>query len=169
LEHSLTPTKGPVFAIDDENEIAYTFDEWLNLNSFVARLGKGFGGFGLWEMRCGLEGEGDKEKDKPAPEAVVNTRILVATEWIIQDGRELLRASLLNALSGEPTPTSGKPWRGGPLFPGTRGFNLERWGFWKRRFGELKTAAVESTQKQIDEAVELMTAIEAEVANAWGV
>ena len=159
--------KGPVFQIDDDPDDEFTFDEWLNLNSFVARLGKGFVSFGLWEIRCGLEGEGDEEEDKPAPEAVVNTRILVATEWIIQGGRELLRASLQNALSGEPT--SGKPWRCGPLFPGNRGFNLERWGFWKRRFGELKMAAVESAQKQIDEAVELMTAIEAEAANALGV
>ena len=157
--------KGPVFEIDDETEIAFTFDEWLNLNSFVARLGKGFLSFGLWEIRCGLEGDGGE--GKLAPEAVVDTRILVATEWIVQGGRELLRASLLNALSGEPT--SGKPWRGGPLFLGTRGFNLERWGFWKRRFGKLRAAAVEPTQKQIDEAVELMTEIEAEAANAWGV
>ena len=167
MKHSLTSVEAPVFEIDNENEIEFTLDEWLNLNSFVARLGKGFVNFGLWEMRCGLEGNGDEEVDKPVPEAVVNTRILVATEWIVQGGRELLRASLLNALSGEPT--SGKPWRGGPLFLGTRGFNLERWGFWKRRFGELRAAAVEPTQNQIDEAVELMTEIEAEAANAWGV
>jgi hypothetical protein len=165
LEYSLTSLKGPVFQIDDEPDDEFTLDEWLNLNSFAARCGNEFISFGLWEMKYGLEG--NKGEENPAPEAVVNTRILVATEWIRQGGRGLLRESLLNALSHEPT--SGSPWSGGPLFPGTRGFNLERWGFWKRRFGELRAAAVESTQKQIDEAVELMTAIEAEAAKAWGV
>jgi len=128
-------------------------------------LGKEFISFGLWELRNGLEGL--KAEDKSASEAVVNTRILVATEWIIQGGRGLLRESLLNALSREPS--SGSPWSGGPLFPGARGFNLERWGFWKRRLGELRKTVVESSQKSIGEAVELMTALEAEVANTWGV
>lgn len=58
------------------------------------------------------------------------------------------------------------PWSGSPLFPGTKGFNLERGGFWKRRLEKLRKAAVESSQKQIDEAVQLMTVLEAEVANA---
>jgi hypothetical protein len=157
--------KGPVIQLGDDDEGEFTLDEWLNLNSFIARLGKEFISFGLWELRNGLEGL--KAEDKSAPEAVVNARILVATEWIIKGGRGLLRESLLNALSHEPN--SGSPWSGGPLFPGARGFNLERWGFWKRRLGELRKAAVESSQKLIDEAVELMTALEAEAANAWGV
>jgi len=50
---------------------------------------------------------------------------------------------------------------------GTKGFNLERGGFWKRRLGKLRKAAVKSNQKQIDEAVQLITVLEAEVANAW--
>jgi hypothetical protein len=53
-----------------------------------------------------------------------------------------------------------------PLFAGARGFNLERWGFWKSRFGELRKTAVESCQKPIDEAVEMMTTLETEAANA---
>jgi hypothetical protein len=158
--------KGPVFQLGDDNEEEFTLNEWLNLNSFVARLGKEFISFGLWELRNGLEGL--KAEEKYAPEAVINTRILVATEWIIQGGRRgLLRESLLNALSHEPN--SGSPWSGGPLFPGARGFNLERWGFWKRRLGDLRNATVESSSKPVDEAVELITALEAEAANAWGV
>lgn len=166
MEHSLTSTKGPVFQIgDDDDDEEFTLDEWLNLNSFVARLGKDFISLGLWELRNGLEGL--KAEENPAPEAVVTTRLLVAIEWIMQGGRGLLRESLLNALSHEPD--SGSPWSGGPLFPGARGFNLERWGFWKRRLGELRKAAVQSSQKLIDEAVELMTALESEAANSWGV
>ena len=72
--------------------------------------------FGLWELRDGLEGV--KAETKPSPEAVINTRILVATEWIIHGGRGILRESLLNGLSSEPT--SGNPWDAGPLFAGAR-------------------------------------------------
>ncbi|TVY32742.1 hypothetical protein LSUB1_G007514 [Lachnellula subtilissima] len=160
--------RSPVFQLDDDDDGGeFSLDEWLNLNSFVARLGKEFLGFGLWELRGGLEGPQAEETETSAPAAVVNTRVLVATEWIIRGGRGLLRESLLNSLSHEPS--SGKPWNGGPLFRGGRGFNLERWGFWKRRLGELRKDAVESSQKAIGEAVELMTELEAEAANAWGV
>lgn len=163
LYHDLMPLKAPVFQLDDDHdEMEFTLDEWFNLNSFVARIGTKFFGMGLWELRLGLEGP-EAKAVKPIPEAVVNIRILVATEWILRRGRLLLRESLLNALS--EAPSSGKPWDGGPLFLGTRGFNLERWGFWKRRLGEVRKDAVESTQKAIDEAIELMTALEAELAN----
>ncbi|KUJ11267.1 uncharacterized protein LY89DRAFT_240890 [Mollisia scopiformis] len=122
--------RSPVFQIDDDDDGgAFTLDEWLNLNSFLARLGEDFISFGLWELRNGMEGRSAEEMF--TPKAVANARILVAAEWIIRGGRGLLRESLLNALSHEPT--SGKPWAGGPLFPGARGFNLERWRFWKRR------------------------------------
>jgi hypothetical protein len=43
--------KGPVFQLGDDNEGEFTLDEWLNLNLFVARLGKEFISFGLWELR----------------------------------------------------------------------------------------------------------------------
>jgi hypothetical protein len=166
LQHKLKSMKAPIFQLDiaDDDERVFTLDEWLSVNSFFARLGDRSLSFGLWELRDGLEGV--KAETKPAPEAVINTRILVATEWIIHGGRGILRESLLNDLSEELT--SGQPWCAGSLFAGARGFNLERWGFWKRRFGELRKTAVESCQKPIDEAVEKMTALETEAANAWG-
>ncbi|TVY46634.1 hypothetical protein LOCC1_G003293 [Lachnellula occidentalis] len=127
--------QGPVLQFSDDDEDGeFTLDEWLNLNSFVARLGKEFISFGLWELRNGLEGS--RIEETSVPKAVSNTRILVATEWIIQGGRGLLRESLSNALSYEPG--SGNPWGGGTLFHGARGFNVERWGFWKRRLGEVQ-------------------------------
>lgn len=46
------------------------------------------------ELRNGLEGL--KEHDQHASEAIINTRTLVATEWILHGGRELLRELLLN-------------------------------------------------------------------------
>jgi hypothetical protein len=165
-KQKLTLMKGPVFQIDDDDDDKriFTLDEWLGVNSFLGRLGDESISFGLWELRNGLEGLNDETE--PAPEPVINTRILVATEWIIQGGRGILRQSLLNSYSHEST--GGDPWCAGPLFPGARGFNLERWGFWKRRFGELRKTAIESCQKPIDEAVELMAALETEVAEAWG-
>lgn len=149
--------------MDDDNA-AYTPDEWIQLNSFVGRLAERFFPFGLWEMRVGLEGPPD-EDDEEAPALITNMRILVAAEWVIQGGRWLLRQSLLNDLQ-EDTPNSNL-WRAGPLFHGDKGFNLERWGFWKRRFMEVRRDALEPTQKQIDEALKIITELETEAGNAW--
>jgi len=115
--------KAPVFQLGDDDKGEFILDKWLNLNSFVSRLRKEFISFGLWELRNGLEGV--KSEEESAPEAVANTRILVAIEWNIQGGRRLLRESLFNALTHKLN--SGSLWSGGPLFPGARGFNLERW------------------------------------------
>jgi hypothetical protein len=74
-------------------------------------LGKDFRGYGLWELRSGLEG--DEDEEGPIPEDVINTRVDVAAEWIIQAGRELLRSSLLNALPEKPRPN--RVILGGPV------------------------------------------------------
>jgi len=158
----LTKTEGPTFELDTEDDRAFTLDEWLNLNSFVARLFSttvgGFVNFAIWELRNGLE---ENEHDM----GPVSTRVLIASEWILQSGRRLLQESLLNSLSTEPEDaTHGSPYRGGSLYSGAKGFGLERWGFWKRRLTELRKDVGESIHASINEAVEMMTKLEMEVA-----
>ena len=60
----------------------------------------------------------------------------------------------------------GTPFRAGPLFGGVKGFNLERWGFWKRRLVDLSKDVGCSLDLSVREAVDVMTAVETEVAKA---
>ncbi len=161
----LTLIEGPTFELDAEDDRAFTLDEWLNLNSFVARLFSttvgGFVNFAIWELRNGLE----EDEHDMGPTPVTNTRVLIASEWIVQSGQRLLRESLLNYLSTEPEDaTHGSPYRGGSLYSGTKGFGLERWGFWKRRLTESRKDVSESIHVSINEAVEVMTKVEKDVA-----
>ncbi|KAE9374116.1 hypothetical protein N431DRAFT_454918 [Stipitochalara longipes BDJ] len=156
----------PTFELDTLDDRAFTLDEWLNLNSFVARLFsttvRGFMTFAIWELRNGLE----EDKRDSGSMSIINTRVLVASEWIVQSGRRLLQESMLNSLSTAlEDATHGSPYRGGSLYSGVKRFGLERWGFWKRRLMELRKDANESIHVSINEAVEMMTKSEMEVAN----
>ncbi|KAJ3952817.1 hypothetical protein N0V92_010731 [Colletotrichum tropicale] len=97
------------------------------------------------------------------PEAV--TRVVVAAEFFIQAAPTLLQESLVWHTRGPFDDSTQRVFRAGPLFPGTFGFNLERWGFWKRRFGELAShLGDEEVKKNVDEALERMSAVEVAVA-----
>lgn len=87
--------KATAFQLSDDNDDGeeFTLDEWLNMNSFVVRLGMEYISFGLWEMRTGLEGP--EKEGESASETVSNTCILVATRWIIQGGRDFCESHYL--------------------------------------------------------------------------
>ncbi|KAF4847375.1 hypothetical protein CGCSCA4_v005517 [Colletotrichum siamense] len=97
------------------------------------------------------------------PEAV--TRVAVAAEFFIQAAPVILKQSL-TWYDGDPVDDSTqRVFRAGPLFPGTFGFNLERWGFWKRRLGELRSLlGDEEVEKNVDEALGKMSAVEVSIA-----
>ncbi|CAG9939953.1 unnamed protein product [Clonostachys rosea f. rosea IK726] len=136
---------GPTFELDAEDDREFTQPEWLNLNSFIVRLfnaqGKWFGNFAIWELRNGLE----EDASDAGSAAAADARVLVASEWIKKSGVRLWNESVLG---------------GGSLFLGTRGFNIERWGFCKRRLVELRSGASVSVQSVIAEAVQTMSSIE---------
>ncbi|KAI9763504.1 MAG: hypothetical protein M1840_000457 [Geoglossum simile] len=142
---------------DDETE-HYSLEEWLNLNSFSARLlGAGLAGwvnFAVWQLRHGLE-----EEMSPGPST--DSRVAAAGEWIIQSGQDLLRRCLLNSALNE---AEARSYSAGALYAGNPGLCLERWGFWKRRLGEMRGKVGESAMRSIDEAVESMTAAEMAIA-----
>lgn len=154
---------GPTFELDAEDDREFTQSEWLNLNSFIARLfnlkGERFGNFAIWELRNGLE----EDASDAGSAAVANARVRIASEWVRRSGVRLWNESVQCTFSNEiEDRTHGSPYRGGPLFSGTRGFNLERWGFWKRRLVELRKDIDVSLQFVIDEAVQTMSVIEKE-------
>jgi len=148
---------------DDDN---YTLSQWLNLNSFVARLFASgviaYENFPLWQLRKGLEDDDLAAEAKGAAacccssaEAADNNRVAVACEWIIRAGPALLRLCLLDrqdldeALRGSA--------RVGDLFRGgCPGFNLERWVFWKKRLEELRSTVGAGVVSSVEEAIESM-------------
>ncbi|KAI1759616.1 hypothetical protein GGR53DRAFT_513059 [Hypoxylon sp. FL1150] len=161
---NLSPTNNP----EAKDEREFTAKEWLNLNSFAARLYNGphvgsFALFAICELKEGLEGE-PKDDDRPEPE----TRLQVSCEWVVQSGRRLMRESLLDTYADPKEKLETRhynPYSIGPLFTGLRGFTLERWGFWKRRLLELRDEKIygEITYKLMDEAIEVMTTIEEDI------
>ncbi|KAG6354092.1 hypothetical protein INS49_005063 [Diaporthe citri] len=164
--------ESPTFeAIDSDNDQKLSLDEWISLNSFIARVFRdvqpSFRTFGIWELRSGLEGEVTKDDEgKPLPQAGVDTRVRVAAEWIIRAGDKLWRDSLLGVWA-EETASTGRAYIGGKLIPATRGLNLERWGFWKRRFAEVRgDVQDEAARDAVGRALEAMTALEKKAAEA---
>ncbi|KAI1460134.1 hypothetical protein F4805DRAFT_418241 [Annulohypoxylon moriforme] len=161
---NLSPTNN----LEAKDEMEFTAEEWLNLNSFAARLYNGphvgcLISFASCELSEGLEGE-PKDDDRPEPE----TRLQVSCEWIVHSGWRLIRESLLNSYTDPKEKLESRysnPYSIGPLFTGLRGFSLERWGFWKRRLFELREDNIygEITYKSIDEAIEVMTGIERDI------
>ncbi|KAH0440655.1 hypothetical protein CcaCcLH18_02325 [Colletotrichum camelliae] len=96
------------------------------------------------------------------PEAV--TRVTVAAEFFIQAAPTMLQESLLWHTGGPFDDSTQRVFRAGPLFPGAFGFNLERWGFWKRRLGESRShLGDEEAEKNVDEALEKMSVVEVAV------
>lgn len=175
------PSTGPTFkAVDQstsasDNDQPLSLNEWVNLNSFVARAFRdvqpSFRTFGIWELRSGLEGDAandddDDEGGKPLPQASFDARVRVAAEWVIRAGGSLWRDSLLGVWA-EETASTGRAYVGGRLIPATRGLNLERWGFWKRRFGEVRGDVRDGAARDaVGRALEVMTALEKKAAEA---
>jgi hypothetical protein len=151
------------FTTEDGHEVdeVQTPDEWLNLNSFNARLlGSGatqWMNFPIWQLREGLEavlGPDRHEND---------CKIAVACEWIIQAGPKLLRYALLNDDLDEDMK---RILRGYELWTGFPGMNTERWGFWKRRLVEVKPSVkTRLTLDYLEHAERVMTTVERDLAS----
>jgi hypothetical protein len=153
-----------------------SLNEWINLNAFAARayrhVDASFRTFAIWELRSGLEGDDttvdDGVKKEPAPpaQAILDTRVRVAAEWVICAGETLWKDSLLGVWADD---TGTRAYVGGGLIPATRGLNLERWGFWKRRFGEVRAAVKDQAAGDaVGRALEVMTMLEKQAAGELG-
>lgn len=146
----------------EEEDDVQTPDEWLNLNSFNARLfGAGvtrWYNFAIWQLREGLE-------DVLGPDPHENDcKIAVASEWIIQAGPNLLRETLLNEDISEEEKSA---YCGGKLWTGLPGLSLERWRFWKHRLAEVKSSVeTQLTLDYMEHAQRVMTKVEEDLASS---
>jgi len=157
-------TKDPAFEWHPDEGKDYTLGQWLNLNSFVARLLGSrevffASSFAIWQLRKGLEEylAEDLRSDFQSPVPAVDSKVAVACEWLIHAGPTILEESLLEsqgllALDEDRR----KSLRAGPVFSGHPGFNIERWGFWKRRLWKLRGVVSEDVVISVDRAVEVM-------------
>lgn len=154
----------PTFDIVEgqEQDDEYPYSEWLNLNSFNARLfGAGlveWESLVIWQMEQALE-------EELSPNAATDLGLSVASEWAIHTGPALLRKCLVERrVVTEGEKRSRRP---GPLFTGHGALNLERWGFWKRRFEELRPVVTgEEAIASIDQAIQSMAAAATAFAKA---
>ncbi|MCJ1418860.1 hypothetical protein MMC32_005211 [Xylographa parallela] len=108
--------------------------EWHSINAFAARLTaeglQDYRIFGLWALRVALE----EQPEPQAPEyqlqgPILDCRVPVAATWIRRCGVQMFVSDGACYLRH-----GGK---GGRLWQGEEGFDLERWRLWKRRFGEI--------------------------------
>ncbi|KAK1754087.1 hypothetical protein QBC47DRAFT_385593 [Echria macrotheca] len=148
----------PTFEWHPDDDDNYTLGQWLNLNSFVARLfGSGvivWRNFPIWQLRKGLEDDLGEAKGDCSPAKAIDNRVAVASEWLIHASPVLLKLCLLDDLEED----LHKSTRVGIHFPGHPGFNLERWGFWKRRLEELRSSVSIEVATSVEQAIESMRA-----------
>ncbi|KAM7189026.1 Protein of unknown function (DUF3632) domain containing protein [Naviculisporaceae sp. PSN 640] len=143
--------------------------QWLNLNSFVARLhGSGVftrNSFPLWQLEQGLEDDlAANAKGDCSPAEAADNRVAVACEYLIHTAPALLRECLLETGDNITDEALRRSYAGGVLFSGGPGFNTERWGFWKRRLGELRSSVSEGVAPALDRALHSMKASAAALA-----
>ncbi|KAK6958489.1 hypothetical protein Daesc_001290 [Daldinia eschscholtzii] len=121
------------------------FREWINLNSFAARLyGNGIYdcyGLGITALRRAFE-----SSNTPVP-AVRDCRIKAATQWI-----HWAAFKMFGLMCSVPSHNDRHNHRSG-RFTGSRVFSLERWIFWKQHFSREQS---DNLDDAIDLALTLM-------------
>ncbi|CZT22747.1 uncharacterized protein RCC_08452 [Ramularia collo-cygni] len=146
----------PTFKADEQR--SYTLNQWVNLNSFVAaivRVGLIPGiPFAIWSLRHALETEHPSGPDADAA-------VAVASDWMNKCASPLLAKALL--ANEHPIGDGEKQiLAAGELFQGDPGLSLERWCFWRRRFGVLRGNVSSSAGQEIDNALGAMNYVESE-------
>lgn len=109
--------------------------EWTNLSAFCARLHTASPHLihidihGLWALLDALE---EKQTTK-----TLDTLVPAAACWIIYAGTAIKNNSVEYAIYDDDEGGKRMPYSVGELYHGEKGFNEERWSFWKTRFREL--------------------------------
>lgn len=102
--------------------------QWINLNSFAARLlnldGLTWNYYAIWSLRSALE--------EPSEGSKLDCDVAAAAQWIAHSG------PLLSKLVREnPHGEDDRALAPGKLYKGKGGWCPERWQFWKQRLGEI--------------------------------
>src|SRR6266566_5183426 len=125
-------------------------EEWANSSAFEAQLL----GSGIidWVSTALLDIRGALENPHNPPE-LGDCYVISAAQWILYAGKELFSDRR------QPRDAKDQSLRTGTLFPGPPGVSLERWQFWKKRFGELGAQLGNEAKKEAEAAIIAMEAI----------
>lgn len=107
-------------------------DKWRNLNHLAQQLWTtgltSNSTFALWQIRDALE----EPVDVPQ-----QSRILIAADWIIKTGDDILRESQPD--QPELSEVERRRLKPGSLYKdGKSGFSLDRWRFWQSRLEDIQ-------------------------------
>ncbi|GES64670.1 hypothetical protein ATEIFO6365_0009015900 [Aspergillus terreus] len=130
-----------------ENPTEEATAAWVSLNAFAARLftldSISWPNFAVWTLRSALEEE--------LPGRKLECDVKAAAQWIVRCGSTIFRHTA--------TAIETKSFRGGSLYNGPPCISMERWTFWKQRFGEI-SASEESLRETCLMATNVMENIE---------
>ncbi len=70
--------------------------------------------------------------------AALDDLVPAAAVWVVFAEKAVKFNSVGYAQHQHDGGTGRLPWSVGPLWKGRRGFSLERWGFWRERFGVVR-------------------------------
>lgn len=137
---------------DDEPPNENSAQHWINFNAFTARLLDAglakWTNFAVWALRDALE---EPTLAKP----IMNCRVAVAAEWVLQSGEAFFRC-----ISEEVDKDEARSTKPGALYLGKEGLCNERWGFWKKRLLEVSKQVDTNIEERAIRAVEKMEKIE---------
>lgn len=137
--------------------------QWISLNSYAARLlGLRLGHWthlAVWTLMTALE------QPPKVYRSSLNCAVAAAAEWIIHSGYfifERITELGTDGRSGERRGEGDESSRVsvGPLFKGKAGLTMERWHFWKQRFGEVRKLLDAQAKKKAIKAQMKMKKIE---------
>lgn len=131
----------------------YSPQQWINLNSYAARLLELRLGhwthLAVWTLMTALEQPPEVYRSS------LNCAVAVAAEWIINSRYFIFERLTELGTDGKSEERRGKGDESsrvsvGPLFNGKAGLTMERCHFWKQRFGEVgKLLDAQAKKKQL--------------------
>lgn len=148
---------------DGAEPTAYSAQQWTSLNSYAARLLELRLGhwtyLAVWTLMTALEQPPEVYRSS------LNCAVAAAAEWVIHSGCfifERLTELGTDGKCGERRGEGDESSRVsiGPLFKGKAGLTMERWNFWKQRFGELRKLLDAQVKKKAIKAQMSMKKIE---------
>lgn len=118
------------------------FQEWVNLNSFVARLFAhgliDWYRYGIWTMMGSLEANDATAKD------LKESRIAAATQWITHGA-----LALFKVIREKKATEVDQTYLKSTIFSGNKVISFERWTFWRDQLQKLEEQDISPKERQM--------------------
>lgn len=118
------------------------FQEWVNLNSFIARLFADglidWYRYGIWTMCDSLEANNTTVKD------LMESRVAAATQWIEHGAR-----ALFTVIREKEATEGDQTYLKSTVFNGDKVISLERWTFWREQLQKFSEKDISPKGRQM--------------------